>query len=90
MNTEYVSRFWVNMTNLVRWTNINLVQVLNDECLVLAFKGGKVYNECLQEIDLKEYREREISCEILYMWNIKINVTSEYLTYYKTERDPQT
>ena len=57
---------------------------------MLAFKGGKVYNKYLQEIDLKEYREREISCDIPYMCNIKINVTSEYLTYYKTERDSQT
>ena len=36
----------------------------------------------------KSDREREISYEILYMWNLKRNDTNE-LTY-KTERDSKT
>ena len=37
---------------------------------------------------IKSDREGEISYDILYMWNLKGNVTNE-LTY-KTERDSQT
>ena len=42
----------------------------------------------LEIIILKEVNQRQISYDIIYMWNLKQNDTKELI--YKTEKDSQT
>ena len=44
----------------------------------------------LEIIILSKVRERQISYDITYMWNLKNNKTEFFFFFYKTEIDPQT
>ena len=50
---------------------------------ITSFASTWMELEC---VTLSEVREGEISYDITYMWNLKINDTNEFT--YKTEADP--
>lgn len=52
LNSEPGSRFWMNVTRLLRWRNINLTEILNSEFLAPGSKAKFAY--CQREKGLWE------------------------------------